>query len=195
MQKIIQIPYHSLWMVNEVVAEYDLYSLPDYKNPKILDIGANVGIFSINALQRWPGATIRAYEPNPFSSNLLGQNLEGWKVEIFPVAVVGDREKKVIDLFHNQNDLCASTTTNRTGGNRTKVATFCAQDLPTCDVMKIDTEGAEVEILANYKFLGDVKVLLAEIHKEEDFAKVDVFAHAADLVFLDRRKDTVRYIR
>jgi methylase of polypeptide subunit release factors len=41
---------------------------------RVLDIGANVGAFSIWAAHRWPGSTIQAYEPNPSTFALLQTN-------------------------------------------------------------------------------------------------------------------------
>jgi tRNA1(Val) A37 N6-methylase TrmN6 len=43
----------------------------------VLDIGANVGAFSIWADMRWPGSTIYAYEPHPGTFAMLERNLRG----------------------------------------------------------------------------------------------------------------------
>jgi predicted RNA methylase len=43
----------------------------------ILDIGANVGSFSLWANLRWPGSTIYAYEPHPGTCAMLKRNLAG----------------------------------------------------------------------------------------------------------------------
>ena len=43
----------------------------------ILDIGANVGAFSLWADMRWPGSTIHAYEPHPETFRLFQRNVAG----------------------------------------------------------------------------------------------------------------------
>ena len=44
--------------------EYWLHSLPVNQIKNILDVGANVGLFSVAAKVRFPQACIHAYEPN-----------------------------------------------------------------------------------------------------------------------------------
>jgi FkbM family methyltransferase len=39
--------------------------------PRILDAGANIGLFGVFALGRWPGAQITAYEPDPCNRDVL----------------------------------------------------------------------------------------------------------------------------
>ena len=43
----------------------------------ILDLGANVGSFALWANLRWPGSTIRCYEPNPGTFAYLKRNVAG----------------------------------------------------------------------------------------------------------------------
>jgi hypothetical protein len=42
----------------------------------LLDVGANIGIFSMAAAQRFPNTTIYAFEPNPEAYSRLVRNLE-----------------------------------------------------------------------------------------------------------------------
>src|SRR5208282_3194799 len=44
------------------------------------------------------------------------------------------------------------------------VPTIDAAELPPCDVLKVDTEGAEVDILTGFRHLSTVGVLLVEAH-------------------------------
>jgi len=44
---------------------------------RILDLGANIGAFSLWAQRRWPGSTITAYEPEPEAFALLERNTRG----------------------------------------------------------------------------------------------------------------------
>src|SRR5687768_4620858 len=57
----------------------------------ILDIGANVGSFSIWANLRWPRSTIHAYEPHPGTFAILSRNLsnlsnvKSYNVAVYPI--------------------------------------------------------------------------------------------------------------
>src|SRR5277367_1858547 len=42
----------------------------------ILDIGANIGMTSLDFISRTPGLEIHAYEPNPITRNILRKNIE-----------------------------------------------------------------------------------------------------------------------
>jgi hypothetical protein len=60
-------------IVREVLAgEYE--SGYDGTGLHVLDIGTNVGAFSVWAAHRWPGSTVDAYEHNPATFTLLERN-------------------------------------------------------------------------------------------------------------------------
>ncbi|MDX1565126.1 MAG: FkbM family methyltransferase [Phycisphaeraceae bacterium] len=52
--------------------------LPDggrwLRRPMVVDVGANVGYFSLYALQRWPGAKVLSFEPMPVNFKLLDEH-------------------------------------------------------------------------------------------------------------------------
>jgi FkbM family methyltransferase len=54
--------------------------------PKILDVGANIGLFGVFALDYWPGAQITAFEPDPDNLRILRRTVAAndvgarWKV-------------------------------------------------------------------------------------------------------------------
>ncbi|GAA4834594.1 FkbM family methyltransferase [Kitasatospora terrestris] len=47
--------------------------LPD--RPVIVDVGANIGMFSLFAAQRWPGARVFSFEPVPRTFEALSRNI------------------------------------------------------------------------------------------------------------------------
>jgi hypothetical protein len=54
---------------------------------RVLDIGANVGWFSVAARSRFPDAAIHAYEPNPTVVPVLRRNVSALDVVVHPEAV------------------------------------------------------------------------------------------------------------
>ena len=62
---------------------------------KIIDVGANVGLFPIAARNRFPQAVIHAYEPNPYLENSLKHQSKIANFTYFMEAV-GDRDGKVV---------------------------------------------------------------------------------------------------
>lgn len=150
---------------------YDVQHRPFDKPPVVLDVGANIGAFSVWAAKRWPGAELHAYEPHPQHVHWLSQNVEGIDpaVTIHPVAVVGVKYKPREFLFdgkHNTGECSLRIPGEITGRYVDVVA---ASELPPCDVLKLDTEGAEGEILEHYPHLYRVSLLMLEWHYFEDY--------------------------
>lgn len=144
--------------------EYDIPEL-DLKEPVILDIGANVGAFSVWACGRWPNAKIVAYEPNPESFAILEKNCPNNFNHCLAVSDQ-DGEGFLYDGHTNQGE-CSLLYLNASETGQF-VKTVSAANLPPCDIMKIDTEGMELPILCTYEHLSAVKAVLLEWHSSAD---------------------------
>src|SRR3990167_1903907 len=67
-------------VVDHVYSE-NVYRLPkDIKDWNVLDIGANIGSFSILAAER--GARVTAFEPQPENLKILKKNIQKSKLKI-----------------------------------------------------------------------------------------------------------------
>lgn len=152
--------------------EYDIGDFDVGPNPIVLDIGANLGAFCLWAVHKWPGASVFAYEPNPETFRLLEENTaEFQQVTAHRCAVwLADGKAR---LFAQRpggsagecslKDIGEQDVTR--GGN---VKVIHAASLPEADVLKLDTEGCELEILKAYPHLGTVKAVMLEWHSHAD---------------------------
>ncbi len=128
-------------------------------NLTILDLGANVGSFSLWANSRWPNSTIHSYEPNPDTFALLSKNvsrlpniithnqavaIETTQSQPFFSRFAGDGEAGLVS-YMKQTFHAISVDHVQT------VSTIAASKLPACDIVKIDIEGAEADIIENMK--------------------------------------------
>jgi FkbM family methyltransferase len=142
--------------------------------PVILDIGANVGSFAAWALKRWPGAHVHCYEPLPDNFALLKKNLgriEGSAVSLNNFAI-GDPSLKSLYLGRNN---CGEASFYDVGEQSTitvDVETRAPSVLPKAHIMKIDTEGSEIDILGRMSSL-DFDVIMLEYHSEANRRKID----------------------
>lgn len=153
--------------------EYDIPWLGFETPPKVLDIGANVGAFAVWAANRWPGCEIECWEPNPEAFALLEQNVTAGTV--LHRAAVAYRNETVAELrmgMHNMGEASLYDIGEQTEETVT-VDVARPDKLPAADVIKVDTEGAEVEILQGYLWRRRPKMVLFEFHR------------ASDRVFLD----------
>ena len=135
--------------------------------PRILDVGANIGMFGVYALDRWPGARITAFEPDPDNLRVLRKtvvaNAVGDRWQVVPKAVsnhVGELSF-VADLRAEAHIAGA-----REKGTITvpTVDLFDFADEPI-DLIKMDIEGGEWAILADPRMAAlDVKAIRLEWH-------------------------------
>lgn len=139
---------------------------------RALDIGANCGAFSILARMRWPGSEIFCYEPHPENFAALANNCEITRAIPFRLAI-GRPGKRT--LYHGDGtNLCASLHHGpRTIEGGVEVDVMSPADLPLADLAKIDTEGAEVEIIESWPQACLPTYLMIEYHSESARRAVD----------------------
>ena len=145
------------WGIAQQIAdgEYTFPGLMPERGDTIVDIGANIGIYSLWAERR--GAIVRAaYEPGPDAFAALQRNVAGKRVEPVHAAVVGETDDGSIDLFLHAERSTRNTVLGREIGAGTELSErVSVPAIPVgevlaepCDLLKIDCEGAEFDILA-----------------------------------------------
>ena len=139
-----------------------------------------------------------AYEPNPEMCKLLRENMRGLPVEIHEVAlgdpITGDHPRILHGGIGNPG-CCSLYDVGEQTAEGIEVQLMDSSTLPVCDVMKIDTEGSDVEILEGYLHIDKLKVLLVEYHRSEDAVKIRALAECNGLTYLDCRTQTLRFAR
>lgn len=149
------------------VEEYFSASPYNIENPKIIiDIGSNIGAFAIRAHKEWPNALIYCYEP--FHKNIveLERNLSSIPCKIEPFAV--GRKTEGRRFYIGDMSVTGGFYKNeRNTDDVILVPCISASLLPEAEVIKIDTEGAEIEILRSIN-LNSTQLLMVEYHSEVD---------------------------
>ena len=154
------------WLYEEV----EEYFIPLPFEPRtILDIGANIGAFAQRANRRWPGAHIICCEPMPFNVCHLRRNVHA-SVAVISAAV---REHSGVDeIFVGDNFVTGGFVQfGRQTRQKLLVECIAAKELPSCELVKIDTEGCEVEILRNL-LLEKTRAIFLEHHSRADAATI-----------------------
>jgi len=140
--------------------------------PVILDIGANVGGFAVWASYRWPNAQIHCYEPISNNFNLLKINTEYNKnISIYNVAIGKQNGRRAMYYGKNNIGEASFIKGEEQQDKGEEVTVINAAELPKADIFKIDTEGAEVEILSSLKTKPDV--FLIEYHSSDNRRMID----------------------
>ncbi len=143
-------------------------------NPVIIDIGANVGFFSLATFSRLPGAEIYSFEPHPYCFEQMHdykKSFEQFNWNIF--------QKAVSDLnggiFLNTETVSGFTTKASVFENKNKKERFLANTIQLdtflsekginkIDVIKLDCEGAEYSII--YSLLDELLAMINSMCNE-----------------------------
>lgn len=146
----------------------------------ILDIGANVGSFSLWANLRWPDSTIHAFEPHPGTFAYLRRNLAGLKNTVLHNVAVFPTAQKHLPFFTRYDgdgesglaDCMARTFVDAVPGSRTLlVDVIHPAGLPAAHIVKLDVEGAESEILRHLPLAG-IELILLEYQDDTNRAAI-----------------------
>jgi FkbM family methyltransferase len=142
----------------------DSYGLGRIKHANtIVDIGANIGLFSGFARLRFPNATIQAYEPDPDTFRMAEQNLAG-------LATIYNSGVWATDGVARVQTRGSSPLTNQVipdeGGNVSLVSFRTVLDRAggTIDLLKVDCEGAEWTFMKDPDLFRAVRAVRMEYH-------------------------------
>jgi FkbM family methyltransferase len=156
------------WLSKEVE---DYFAITLNVKPKtVLDIGANIGAFALRAHQEWPKAKIVCYEPVMSNVERLRKNVDAKWCQVEPYGIkvnAGEDQIFVGDMFVTGSFIKGARQTSET----VKVTCVAAADLPSYDLVKIDTEGCELEILENLD-LSKTQAIMLEHHSLSDALKI-----------------------
>lgn len=152
--------------------EYRWPGLTPERGWRVVDVGANIGVFSLWAERL--GASVTAFEPEPKTFASLVANVAGRGVSPQQAALVGEPAPAVrlylSDVRSTRHTLLAKEIESGTPLRQfVNVPAVTLADVvgTGCDLLKLDCEGAEFEALlrANDETLRRAKRLFVEYHR------------------------------
>jgi len=158
----------------------DYWLPPDIQAKVVLDIGANIGIASTYLSKRFPQAQIYAFEPIPANFSILKANVDPLG-NVRPIQAALGATDGAVEMFQSDAGMNLGGYSLYEAGSDTKVRTrveirrassmMRELNLPSADVIKIDTEGSEHAILTDLgkEFLSKVQWIYGELHGNNDF--------------------------
>jgi len=152
---------------HRVIFKHGIYAIRcDGSRPRILDIGANIGMATIYLKRLFPSAKIDAFEADPEIVQVLRKNISSFDLHDVEVhhAAASDKEGS---LFFVSNGADGGHLARSTSEDSVAVPAVRLRDWlekPT-DFLKLDVEGAEFGILADCRDrLKNVSQLFVEYH-------------------------------
>lgn len=139
-------------------------------SPVIVDLGANIGMFSLYALSLWPKATVLSVESSTATFELLKRNHDrnpgmAWKAHHAAVW----KENGTISFKNTGSStgghICCSGSADETVPAATLGSLLESNGVGKIDLLKMDIEGAEEAVLAECApLLERVGAIIIEVH-------------------------------
>jgi FkbM family methyltransferase len=159
--------------------------------PVVLDLGGNIGVFSLLAARQQPASLIHAYEPGPpnyrlFEMNCLANPGLAENIQLHKEAVAG-QNRRAQWFFDNANPGGSGLYGNGAAGQEVQIRSFAeiVAELGTeIALVKIDIEGAEYELLAGSgpETWAKIRAVSLELHH-------DPAGKISQTNFLDRMRE------
>ena len=179
----MQVPDNMVKHIEKIFeGEYDIAY--QNSNPIILDIGGNIGGFSLWADKRWANSKIYSYEPIKDNFNLLKENTKDMDNIVISNVAIGSKEetRRMYYGAHNVGE-CSFINGAEQIEDGEDVSVMPANLLPNANIVKIDTEGAEIEILENITIKPDL--YLIEFHSAYNRRRIDNILYDYTLMAAD----------
>lgn len=146
--------------------------------PLIIDIGANVGYFSLYAFKNFKNPKVIAFEPFPANFKLLEKHKEVNSLDslILDKRAISGTES-LLKINYNPNEdysVGASVVVSKPGVSSSLEveaislkALFDQYEVARCDLLKVDCEGAEYNILFNTpdEVYNSIDKIVIEMHE------------------------------
>jgi FkbM family methyltransferase len=187
-----------VWSIKETFLDrfYEKYGYPIRSDWKVIDIGAGTGEYTlfVAAAMAQAGGQVFAFEPSPESFALMQENLRLNKinnVQVFTEAVGAQAGELILDQaggeplqFQSHQERAGSVDTSLRVKSLSLAGVFEKTELESCDLLKLDCEGAEYSILfaAPQSTLEHVRYIVMEYHDN-----VTMYNHKDLVRFLNER--------
>lgn len=171
------------------------YPVGKSKNRKvILDLGANIGVYSLYTALENPNAKIFAFEPDKNNFNQLVNNIKINNLEkrIFPYQEAIAKKSGEL-IFYRDKVSSRGHSLLRDSGDKIVVnaisleTVFSRLKIEKCDILKMDIEGAEYEVLYScpQELFKRINTMIIECH--DDFISINnTYTKTAMKRFLSR---------
>jgi FkbM family methyltransferase len=160
-----------VWTYRDIFEKQIYKFKSDNQSPLIIDCGANIGLSVLYFKQLYPDSHIIAFEPDSKIFEILKKNVNNFgfhNIEIIKKAVWSS--ETVLEFISEGAD-AGRVAHSESEKNNYQVSTVRLRDYldKSIDLLKIDIEGAEIEVIKDcYDLFFNVKNLFVEYHSFVD---------------------------
>jgi FkbM family methyltransferase len=172
--------------------------IPDFAPKIIVDAGAHIGMASILFTLKYPAARIIAIEPERSNFVALVRNTGAFKM-ITPIQAALWREDGEVTLGPSAAHTKGAFQIVENGPQRVRAITVDAlmreAGINSIDFLKVDIEGAEIELFESCSWIKKVEVIAIELHDRVRPGCSSVVHNAAKGLRCDQRGEVTFFAR
>jgi len=160
------------WALKEVLLDGEYDFLPMISPKVIIDAGANIGLAAVFFANKFPDAMVFALEPEESNFKLLEKNIAAYpQIKALKIAIWN--ENKHINLVDASGGHWGFVTRDDVSFEQRGLVEAITMDrlmeklnLERIDILKVDIEGAEIEVFENpAKWIEKVRIIMIELHE------------------------------
>ncbi len=128
-----------------------LTSFPENQIRTIIDIGANIGNYTLSFKKKYPNTIIHSFEPNSINAERLRKNIELNQFSYIKVNQLGLSDNAgELKLYFDEKNMGGASLAEKAGNNfevikLTTLDDYCLENkIDQIDILKIDIEGGEI---------------------------------------------------
>lgn len=159
--------------------------IENHPAPRIVDLGAHIGLFAVFALELWPDSSVLSYEPDDANRRILEETRrrnaleDRWDVHAAAAGVAAGHAK-----FVALADSVSHVVPDASPHGSSVPVRDALLDLDDCLLVKMDVEGSEWSMLEDPRLAASrAQALVLEYHVDERTPDVGAArARATDLL-------------
>ena len=172
--------------------------MPDFNPNTIVDAGAHIGMASISFALKYPTARIIAIEPEPSNFAALLRNIAPYKM-ITPIQAALWREDGEVALGASNAHPKGAFQIVENSPQRVRAITMETAmretGIDSIDLLKVDVEGAEIELFESCPWISNVQVVAIELHDRIRPGCSSAVKNAAGDLHCDERGEVTFFAR
>lgn len=180
----VKVPENELFRAQNIFRDNE-YSIPGvrrHQGPRqIFDVGANIGLYAVYMKCVDPQSIIHCFEPFEGALTLLKSNVRNFsQIYLHPFGLFNNEQNALMKIHRFNSGENSIKLNGQHYDESTSVllkdagSEFDKLGVDYLDVLKIDTEGCEVEILESLgKRLSRIDYILVEYHSEQERRMID----------------------
>lgn len=212
------VPYQNygdfIFFVQQVIID-DQYHVKKFlgANSAVIDGGANMGVFSVFVANKYPDSTIYAFEPTPYTFDLLKKNIEPYSnVQAFQIGLGEEAAQRDFQVYLDSSGINHFNSENFQGQGSetisvklTTIDNFVNENsaIKQINFIKLDTEGYEPNILKGA--IESIKkwapvIAMSAYHRPSDKVELPKILQSANQnyyceVHNDNEEDFICYVK